>query len=215
MKKQLSVLIVLVLVSLSACGKNDSVPAVAQPQTPVENAQSGSAQTVEDMEIVSDAAGEIRTIWEQQASLVRDWFPDASAVGLVYGTGESGSQSEAENVQKYLEEMGYACTPYPFQDAETLSAAVQEAVEHSEVLFMPVDSVLAENTDVIYQICISSGIPVMGGDERFCERCGLAALCASEYEAGAFQYTKKYNPGICGELGLMPPDGYEVIGGAE
>ena len=171
---------------------------------------------------------------DQQAEMIKEWYPDAKTVGLIYCSAEPNSQYQVDNVQSYLEGMGYACTQYPFSDTNDMASVVQNAVDNSDVLYVPTDNTAANNTGIIDNIC--RGVkPVFAGEEGICGGCGVATLSISYYDIGyktgemaadilangadistmaieyAPQFVKKYNPATCEALGLTAPEGYEAI----
>ncbi len=173
---------------------------------------------------------------DEQAAMLQEWFPDAQTVGLVYCSAEPNSQYQVDTVQAALEGLGYTCTQYPFSDTNDMASVVQNAVDNSDVLYVPTDNTLANNTGVVDNICRPAGVPVIAGEEGICAGCGVATLSISYYDLGyttgqmaakiltgeanvaempieyAPQVTKKFNPAICEDLGLTAPDGYEAIG---
>ena len=171
---------------------------------------------------------------DQQAEMIHEWYPDAKTVGLIYCSAEPNSQYQVDNVQKYLEDMGYTCTQFPFSDTNDMASVVQSAVDASDVLYVPTDNTAANNTGIIDNIC--RGVkPVFAGEEGICGGCGVATLSISYYDIGyktgemaadiltgkadvstmpieyAPQFVKKYNPATCEALGLTAPEGYEAI----
>nr|WP_325297470.1 ABC transporter substrate-binding protein [uncultured Dysosmobacter sp.] len=172
---------------------------------------------------------------DQQAAMVQEWFPDAKTVGLLYCSAEPNSQYQVDNVQKYLEELGFTCAQYAFSDTNDMASVVQNAADNSDVLYVPTDNTCANNAGIIDNICRPAGIPVIAGEEGICGGCGVATLSISYYDLGvatgkmavkiltgesdvsempieyAPQFTKKYNPTICEDLGLTVPEGYEAI----
>ncbi len=171
---------------------------------------------------------------DQQAQMIKEWYPDAKTVGLLYCSAEPNSQYQVDNVQKYLEDMGYTCKQYAFSDTNDMASVVQNAVDNSDVLYVPTDNTAANNTGIIDNIC--RGVkPVFAGEEGICGGCGVATLSISYYDIGyktgemaaqiltgeadvaempieyAPQFTKKYNPATCEALGLTAPEGYEAI----
>ena len=173
---------------------------------------------------------------DQQAQMIHEWYPDAKTVGLIYCSAEPNSQYQVDNVQNYLEDMGYACTQYPFSDTNDMASVVQSAVDASDVLYVPTDNTAANNTGIIDNIC--RGVkPVFAGEEGICGGCGVATLSISYYEIGhiagemaaqilkgeksvsempiGFDTTldKKYNASICEQLGLTMPADYVAIEG--
>ena len=115
-----------------------------------------------------------------------------------------------------------------------MASVTQNAADHSEILYVPTDNTVANNAGIVDNICHGK-LPVFTGEEGICAGCGVAALSISYYDLGvatgkmavkiltgesnvsempieyAPQFTKKFNEAICADLGLTPPDGYEVI----
>ena len=172
---------------------------------------------------------------DQQAAMVQEWFPDAGTVGLLYCSAEPNSKYQVDTVQGYLEEMGYTCKQFSFSDSNDLSAVATTACAESDVLYVPTDNTAANNSELIGNISLDSGTPVIAGEEGICKGCGVATLTISYYDIGyktgemayeilvnganpaempieyAPQFTAKYNPTMCEALGLTAPDGYEAV----
>ena len=171
---------------------------------------------------------------DQQAEMIRAWYPDAKTIGLLYCSNEANSQYQVDTVQGHLESMGYTCTQYAFSDSNDVAAVCQTAADNSDVLYVPTDNTAASNTPVIDNIC-RGNIPVFAGEEGICKGCGVATLSISYYDIGyktgamtaqiltgqadistmpvayAPAFVQKYNPTMCDALGVTPPDGYEAI----
>ena len=172
---------------------------------------------------------------DQQAAMLAEWFPDAETVGLLYCSAEPNSQYQVDVVQAELEELGYTCTQYAFSDTNDMASVTQNAADNSDVIYVPTDNTVANNTGVVDNICRPAGVPVIAGEEGICSGCGVATLSISYYDLGvatgemavkiltgeanvaempieyAPQFTKKYNEAICADLGLTAPEGYEAI----
>ena len=115
--------------------------------------------------------------------MIKEWFPDAQKVGLLYCSNEDNSQYQVDTVQSFLENMGYACTQYAFSDSNDIAAVCQTAADNSDVLYIPTDNSAASNTPVIDNIC-RGNIPVFCGEEGICAGCGVATLSISYYDIG-------------------------------
>ena len=172
---------------------------------------------------------------DQQAAMVKEWFPDAKNIGLIYCSAEPNSQYQVDVVKAELEKLGFTGTLYPFSDSNDLSAVTQTACAANDVIYIPTDNTAANNTGIIDNICRGAKKPVIAGEEGIAKGCGVATLSIDYYDLGvatgkmaveilkngadvtqmkieyAPQFTKKYNPTICADLGLTPPDGYEAI----
>ena len=171
----------------------------------------------------------------EQAAMVQEWFPDASAVGLLYCSGEANSKYQVDTVKALLEELGYTCELFAFVDSNDMPAVAQAACDYSDVIYVPTDNAVASGADVIDAICRPAGVPIIAGEKGICKGCGVATLSIDYYDLGyatgemaakiltgeadistmpvgyAAVVTPQYNAEICEELGLTVPDGYEAI----
>ena len=171
---------------------------------------------------------------EDQAKMLNELFPDAKKVGLVYCSAEANSQYQVDEVNKYLTAMGYECENRAFSDSNDLSSVVTTAASDFDVIYVPTDNTVASNTELINNICLPAKVPVIAGEEGICSGCGVATLSISYYDLGcatgemavkvlqgediskmpiqyAPNFTKKYVPDRCKELGITVPDDYEAI----
>ena len=173
---------------------------------------------------------------DEQANMLVEWFPEAKSVGLLYCSAEPNSQYQVDEVQKELEAKGLTCTQYPFTDTNDMASVTQNAADNSDVIYVPTDNTVANNTGIVDNICRPAGVPVIAGEEGVCSGCGVATLSISYYDLGvatgemavkilkgesnvsempieyAKHVTPKYNAAICTDLGLTPVEGYEAIG---
>ena len=174
---------------------------------------------------------------DKQAAMVTEWFPDAKTVGLVYCSKEANSKYQVDVVKAELEKKGLTATLYPFTDSNDLAQICTTAAEKSDVIYVPTDNTVAENTGIIDNICAPKKIPVIAGEEGICKGCGVATLSISYYDLGyatgkmavkvlkgeadistlaigyAETQTPKYNKVVCDALGIKPLDGYVEIEG--
>lgn len=171
----------------------------------------------------------------EQAAMLNEIFPDAEKVGLLYCSAEPNSQYQVDTVKAALEDLGYTCEYYAFSDSNDLSAVVTTAASENDVLYVPTDNTVAANTEIVSNICMPEGVPVIAGEEGICAGCGVATLSISYYDLGyatgkmavrvlkdkedisampveyAPNFTKKYNAAVCEELGIEIPEDYVAI----
>ena len=172
---------------------------------------------------------------DKQAKMITDWFPNATKVGLLYCSSEANSDYQVKVVKAELEAKGITATLYPFTDSNDLAAVCTNATENSDVIYVPTDNTVAENTSTIDNICEPAGVPVIAGEEGICSGCGVATLSISYYDLGyatglmavkilrdgadiskmpieyAATQTPKYNEQNCNALGITPLEGYTKI----
>lgn len=172
---------------------------------------------------------------DQQAAMVKEIFPDAKNVGLLYCSAEPNSVYQITIVQEALEGMGYTCARFPFTDVNDLAAVTQSACDNSDVIYIPTDNTAAKYTDTIANVVLAEKVPVVAGEEGLCSGCGVVTLSISYYDIGyitgemaaqilkgeadistmpiqmAPQVTKKYNAANCETLNVTVPEGYVAI----
>ncbi len=176
---------------------------------------------------------------DEQAAIVKEWFPDAKNVGLLFCSGEANSRYQIDMIKPHLEALGFSCTEFTFSDSNDLATVTTNACQNSDVIYVPTDNTVADNTGIIANIAIPANVPVIAGEEATCSGCGVATLSISYEELGqttgemayevlvkgadisampiqfAPSVTKKYNPTICEQMGLTPLEGYIAIETAE
>ncbi len=172
---------------------------------------------------------------EEQAAMLNELFPDKKTVGLLYCSAEANSQYQVDTVKAALEKLGYTCTLYSFADSNDLASVTTNASDQCDVIYVPTDNTVASNAELINNICLPNGTPIIAGEEGICAGCGVATLSISYYDLGvatgkmaakilkgeknvsempieyAPQFTKKYNKANCEALGVTIPEGYVVI----
>ena len=173
---------------------------------------------------------------DQQAQLLSELFPEAKTVGLLYCSAEPNSRYQIDVIEPYLQELGYDTVRLTFSDSNDIASVVTNAVAQADVLYIPTDNTAANNTEVINNIALPAGVPIIAGEAGICAGCGVATLSISYYDLGyvtgemaykvlaegadiaqlpieyAPNVTRMYNPAICDELGIQIPEGYEPIG---
>lgn len=178
---------------------------------------------------------------EKQAQMIMDLVPAAKNVGLLYCSAEPNSEYQVNKVKAYLEAAGkgISCEKFSFTDSNDIASVLNGAVSKSDVIYVPTDNTVANNTAIVDSICRPAGIPVVAGEEGICSGCGIATLSISYYGIGqktgkmaaeillngadistmAIAYDEgavyKYNEEICTALGITVPDNYEKIVKAE
>lgn len=171
----------------------------------------------------------------EQAAMLKEIFPDAKNVGLLYCAAEANSIYQCTVIEGYLKDYGYNVEWYSFTDTNDVASVTQTACDASDVIYIPTDNTAAANTEAIANVVIPAGVPVVAGEEGICSGCGAVTLSISYYDLGyatgemayeilvngadittmPVQYapnvTKKYNAANCETLGITVPEGYVVI----
>ena len=80
---------------------------------------------------------------------IRDRFPDARNVGILYCSAEPNSVYQATEFGKYLDEDGISHKEYTVADSNDIASVVQSAVSEVDVIYIPTDNTMAGNTEAI------------------------------------------------------------------
>ncbi|MBQ3079054.1 MAG: ABC transporter substrate-binding protein [Clostridia bacterium] len=171
-----------------------------------------------------------------QAQMIKELFPEAKTIGLLYCSSEPNSIYQVEVVKGYLADMGYATEEFAFTDSNDVYAVAMSACVKSDVIYIPTDNTAASCTEAIRNVVEPEGVPVVAGEEGLCAGCGVATLSISYYDLGcqtakmayeilvndaniaempiefAPNFTKKYNKELCEIFGISIPEGYVAIG---
>ncbi len=172
---------------------------------------------------------------DQQEDMLMELFPEVKQVGILYCSSEPNSKYQATKFEEALTADGIAFKEYSAADTNEIQSVTTTAVSECDVLYIPTDNTMASNTEVVKNIAVPAGIPIIAGEEGICKGCGVATLSISYYDigykAGEMAYdilvngknagdmdiefapnvTKEYNAEICETLGITPPDGYVAI----
>ena len=172
---------------------------------------------------------------DQQAEMLRELFPDAKKVGLLYCSAEPNSKYQVDVITGYLTAMGYTCAEYTFADSNDVASVAQSACDGSDVLYIPTDNTAASCTEAIRNVVEPAAMPVITGEEGLCAGCGVATLSISYYDLGyatgemayevlangadvatmdvrfAPNVTKEYNAELCALLSVQIPADYVAI----
>ena len=174
---------------------------------------------------------------DQQIAMLLELVPDVTKVGIVYCSAEPNSIYQSQLAQAELDKAGVAWAEYTAADSNEVQSVVTKAVSECDVLYVPTDNTMANNTEIIKNVAVPAGIPVIAGEEGICSGCGIATLSISYYDLGVkaaemayeilvnganpaempIEYvsdgiTEKYNPEIVEALGMTVPEGMVAIG---
>ena len=168
--------------------------------------------------------------------MIKELFPDVKTVGILYCSAEPNSKYQATQIESALDADGIAYKEYTASDSNDITSVVQTAVSEVDVIYIPTDNTMANNTETINNIALPAGIPIIAGEEGICRGCGIASLSISYFDLGyatgemayevlvegadpatmqirfAPQFTKIYNPTNCEALNITVPEDYIALG---
>ena len=170
-----------------------------------------------------------------QAAIVRELFPDAKTVGILFCSGEANSLFQADSIQPMLEELGFTVSRFTFSDSNDVSAVTESACGACDLLFIPTDNTAAACAEAINNVALNAKVPIVCGEEGICKGCGVATLSIDYFDLGtatgemaaeilsggadvssmeirfAPQFTKEFDAERCAALGVTVPDDFVAI----
>ncbi len=172
---------------------------------------------------------------DQQAAMVKELFPEAKKVALLYCSGEPNSVYQCNEVAKFLAELGLETEVFTFADSNDVASVTQNAADNCDVVYIPTDNTAASYAETIANVLIPAGKAAICGEAGICGGCGVATLSISYYDLGwqtglmayeilvnganvaempiayAPNVTKMFNAAMCAEMGLTVPADYAPI----
>ena len=172
---------------------------------------------------------------DQQANMFKELLPDAQDIGIIYCSAEANSKYQADNVQDYLEELGFNVNIYTFADSNDIASVVANACTECDALYVPTDNALASAAEIVDGVAAPAKIPIIAGEAGICKACGIATLSIDYYSIGyaaglqayeilangknpadmdiefASDLTKQYVEDRCTALNVTVPNDYEAI----
>ena len=172
---------------------------------------------------------------DQQAQMVKDLFPDAKVVGILFCSSEANSKYQVKVVSECLTKLGMEPREFSFTDTNDIAAVAQQACDESDVLYIPTDNKAADCAETINNVASVANVPIIAGEEGICKACGVATLTIDYYDLGhetglmafeilengadiskmeiryAPEFTKKFNPAFAEKFGLTFGSDYVAI----
>lgn len=171
----------------------------------------------------------------EQADIIKELFPEAKKVAILYCSAEANSKYQSDVITKELTALGFETEEFTFADSNDVMLVTEAACAAADVIYVPTDNTVASNTEMINNVALDAGIPIVAGEAGACKGCGVATLSIDYYSIGfkagemaadilangtdpgtmeigfAEELTKQVMVSRCEELGITVPEGYEPI----
>ena len=166
--------------------------------------------------------------------MIRDLFPEAKTVALLFCSSEANSEYQVSVMETELAALGMTTERFAFADSNDVASLTEQATS-CDVIYIPTDNTAAAYTETIANVVLPAKTPVFAGEEGICKGCGVATLTITYYDIGyktgemaydvlvngadvstmeiafAPKFAKKYNADIAAELGVAIPEDYTPV----
>ncbi len=172
---------------------------------------------------------------DKQAEMLKELFPDAKNVGIIYCSNEANSKYQATEIAKHFSQLSIQSTEYTFSDTNDIATVVTNACGNCDVIYIPTDNTAASCAGTINEIASAKKVPIIAGEAGICQGCGVATLSIDYYALGykagemaakillenanpaemEIQYTteltKEYIPERCTKYNVTVGDDYKAL----
>ena len=107
---------------------------------------------------------------DKQADLVKDFFPDAKTVGILYCSSEPNSYFQYKVIEPMLKDRGYTVKAFTFSDSNDVNAIAEKACDESDVIYIPTDNTAASCIETIKNVLTNKQTPMIAGEAGICKR---------------------------------------------
>ncbi|MGO2133742.1 MAG: ABC transporter substrate-binding protein, partial [Halomonas sp.] len=121
---------------------------------------------------------------EAQLQLIRDMFPEAEALGVIYNPGEANSVSQAEVLETLAPKMGFTLVEVTASRTSEVMGAARSLAGRADAIYVPVDNTVVSALESVVRVGYDADIPVFTGDNSSVARGALASLGFSYYDMG-------------------------------
>lgn len=121
---------------------------------------------------------------EAQLQLIRDMFPEAERLGVIYNPGEANSVSQAEKLGVMAPELDFELVEVTASRTSEVMGAARSLAGRADAIYVPVDNTVVSALESVLKVGYDADIPVFTGDNSSVERGALASLGFSYYDMG-------------------------------
>ncbi|HSH48870.1 MAG TPA: ABC transporter substrate-binding protein [Halomonas sp.] len=121
---------------------------------------------------------------EAQLQLIRDMFPEAEKLGVIYNPGEANSVSQAQALEALAPELGFNLIEVTASRTSEVMGAARSLAGRADAIYVPVDNTVVSALESVVRVGYDADIPVFTGDNSSVARGALASLGFSYYDMG-------------------------------
>ncbi|WP_027967078.1 ABC transporter substrate-binding protein [Halomonas halocynthiae] len=119
-----------------------------------------------------------------QLQLIREMFPEAESLGVIYNPGEANSVSQVEALETLAPDMGFTLVDVTASRTSEVMGAARSLAGRADAIYVPVDNTVVSALESVVRVGYDADIPVFTGDNSSVARGALASLGFSYYDMG-------------------------------
>lgn len=162
---------------------------------------------------ITGAADTVQDGYRSSVKAIKDFYPNAKKVGVIYNSGEQNSVKNLENVKKAMQEFGLEAVEATLTKSSEVQQAAESLVGRVDVIAYYKDNTVASALESVIKVANENKVPFFAGDIDSVKRGALAAYGFEEYDLGykagkmAVEILKGKKPG---DIPVAFPDGVKL-----
>ncbi|NCC44137.1 MAG: ABC transporter substrate-binding protein [Clostridia bacterium] len=121
---------------------------------------------------------------KEQIALVKQIYPDAKKVGMLYCSSEANSVFQINMAKEACEAEGLEYEDYTVSSSNEIQTVIESAVGSVDVLYSPTDNIIANNMSTVSMVANENKLPIICGEEGMVDNGGLITYGIDYYEVG-------------------------------
>ena len=120
----------------------------------------------------------------ENLELMRELFPKAKKIGIIYNSSEANSVSEVNNLKKLAVSKGFEVIEKSVTNGSELVAAANLIAKDSDIYYAIQDNTVASYFHTILEILNKEKVPVFGTNDRYSIAGGFVSQGTTDYGIG-------------------------------
>lgn len=121
---------------------------------------------------------------EKQIELIKEFYPDAKTIGMLYCSGEANSKFQVDMAKEACEKLGMDTVDATISSTNELQQVVESLVGKVDAIYAPTDNMVATGMPTISMTATPKKVAVFNGEEGPVTNGGLATYGVNYYNLG-------------------------------
>ncbi|MBQ9506794.1 MAG: ABC transporter substrate-binding protein [Clostridia bacterium] len=121
---------------------------------------------------------------KEQIDLIKEIYPDAAKVAVMYCSSESNSAAQYELAKAELEALGLECVQQTVAAIDEVKSAIESLQGKVDAIYIPTDNTLADSMTSVAAAAKEAGLGIIAGEPGLVADGALATYGIDYYELG-------------------------------
>lgn len=121
---------------------------------------------------------------DKQLELLLKLIPNTKNIGVIYSTSEANSKVQVDALKKEASKLNLNVKEIGVTNVNEINQNLTAAIGDIDVLYTPTDNIIASAYDLIGDIALKNGVPILGAEEAVVSKGGLCSIGIDYYKLG-------------------------------